>query len=131
MSFQAKLEIDGKTYNVLDCSFEIDQALDYNGRPSGTPRGGVLVLSVEFTKDTDLIDWAVSATQTKSGKVSFLRGDAMSTLINIQFSDAYCARLSGYFNANSNDPLKIKFKITAETLKIGDSEHKNNWPSKA
>ncbi|WP_299248549.1 type VI secretion system tube protein TssD [uncultured Aquimarina sp.] len=130
MSFQAKLEIDDAIHNLLDCSFDFDQPLDHNGRPAAAPRGGIIVLTIEFEKKTDLIHWAISPTETKNGQITFMKRDAMASLMTLKFSNAYCARLSGYYNAISNDPFKLKLKISAEKLTIGDVEHINNWPSK-
>lgn len=131
MSFKAKLEIDHTTYNLLDCTFDFEQQLDHNGRPCAAPRGGVIVLSVEFKKDTDLLHWMISPTQTKTGRIVFLKRDAMAALMTLEFTNAFCARLSGFYHAVSNEPLKLKLKISAETLTFGDVEHKNNWPSKS
>ncbi len=131
MSFHAKLEIDDASYTLLDCSFDFDQPLDHNGRPSASPRGGIIVLSLEFEKKTDLLTWAISPTETKSGQVVFMKRDSMASLMTLKFSNAYCARLSGYYHAVSNEPFKLKLKISAEVLTIGDAEYKNNWPSKA
>ncbi len=131
MSFQAKLEIDDTSYNLLDCTFEFDQPLDHNGRPSAAPRGGIIVLSLEFEKKTDLLNWAISPTETKSGQIVFMKRDAMASLMTLKFSNAYCARLSGFYHAVSNEPFKLKLKISAEKLTIGDATFTNNWPSKA
>ena len=130
MSFQAKLEIDNHSYNLLDCTFDFDQELDFNGRPAASPKGGIIIVSLEFDKKTDLLHWAVSPTETKSGQIVFMKHDAMSSLMTLKFTNAYCARLSGYYNSISTDPFKLKLKISTEVLTIGDVEHKNNWPSK-
>lgn len=131
MSFKATLEIDDAIYNLLDCTFDFDQPLDHNGRPAAKPKGGIIIVSLEFEKKTDLLNWAISPTETKSGQIRFMKRDAMASLMTLQFTNAYCARLSGYYHANSNEPFKLKLKITAEKLTMGDAEFTNNWPSKA
>ncbi|WP_234859073.1 type VI secretion system tube protein TssD [Aquimarina aquimarini] len=130
MSFKAKLEIDHKTYTMLDCSFDMDQQLDHNGRPSARPRGGIIIATVELEKQTDLIEWMVSSHQTKSGNVTFLKHDGMGVLLSIDFSDAYCARLSGQYVADTSNQLYIKLKISAREVSLNGVKHINNWPVK-
>jgi len=131
MSFQAKLEIDDTVHTLLDCSFDFEQPLDHNGRPAAAPRGGIIVVTIEFVKKTDLLYWAISPTETKNGTITFMKQDAMASLMVLKFKNAYCARLSGHYHSVSNEPFKLKLKISAEVLAIGDAEHTNNWPSKS
>ena len=35
MSFLAKLELDDKTYNVLECEYDFTQNIDETGKPKG------------------------------------------------------------------------------------------------
>ena len=127
MSFLAKLELDGKPYNILDCSFDFDQSFDQNGEPSSRPKGGMLLMSIEMNSDTSLFHWMISPTLTKSGAVIFYKRDGMAQLLKIEFTDAYCVHLSGRFDAVSKEPLKIQIRISAQSIKIGDVEFENHW----
>ena len=42
MSFLSKLELDGGSYNILECSYEFTQSIDSMGKPQGMPKGGEL-----------------------------------------------------------------------------------------
>ncbi|MES1250330.1 MAG: type VI secretion system tube protein TssD, partial [Chitinophaga rupis] len=75
MSFIAKLKLDGEEMNVLHCGFRFTQVTDATGKPTAIPKGGTIELLVESTGSTDLFDWMISPTQTKSGVVTFYRRD--------------------------------------------------------
>lgn len=47
MSFLAKLELDDKTYNVLECEYDFTQNIDETGKPKGMPYGGEISIRVE------------------------------------------------------------------------------------
>lgn len=130
MSFLSQLEINDKKYKILECTFDFDQPLDDSGRPSGRPRGGIILLTLEFTNETNLLTWMVSPTQQEDGKVTFFRQDGMSKMLSIEFTKAYCAKLSGYFNHTGDQPLKLRIKITAEEMNLNNVPFKNNWPVK-
>lgn len=131
MSFSSNLIIEDKSYKVLDCTFDFEQQLDQNGRPSGTPRGGILLLTLEFTGDTSLFSWMIEPNMTKNGRLVFSNRDGMSNLMTINFSNAYCGKLSGYFNHVGTEPIKLRIKVTAESMEFNSIPFKNNWPQKS
>ncbi|MBQ4821279.1 type VI secretion system tube protein TssD [Aquimarina sp. MMG016] len=130
MSFLATLELDGETSNILDCSFSFRQDTDYTGRPCATPTGGQITLLIESTAKTDYLEWMISPTITKKGKITFFRRDNISSLKNVEFTDAYCIEYTEHFNAESAQPLQIHLVLSAKEIKIKGTTFKNNWPSK-
>lgn len=128
MSFIAKLNIDGEEMNVLHCGFRFTQGTDATGKPVAIPRGGTIQLTVESNAGTDLFDWMVSPTQTKSGHITFFRRDNMSKLKTLEFSDAHCIDYYETFDHVGDNPMQIQLAISAHEVKLNDSEFKNNWP---
>ena len=47
MSFLSKLELDGGSYNILECSYEFTQSIDSMGKPQGMPKGGEIRIRIE------------------------------------------------------------------------------------
>jgi len=43
MSFLSKLELDGNTYNILECKYNFVQPIDTTGKPKGMPKGGEII----------------------------------------------------------------------------------------
>ncbi len=127
MSFLAKFIIDGKDYNVLECTYAFHQPSDTTGKPTGRPLGGNITLKVESRGDTDLLHWMTSHSQTKEGFITFFKRDAMSRQLEIHFSKAFCIDYVEHFNALSETPMQIKVNISAQELKVGDVTFENLW----
>lgn len=128
MSFISKLKIEGNEFKVLHCTFNFNQSLGTNLKPSGKPQGGTLNVTLEVDKSTDFFFWVINPTLTKNGSLTFFNRDAMSKQFTFDFTNAFCTNLSGVFDAYNSEPLKISISINAETLKINDEvEYSNNW----
>jgi hypothetical protein len=128
MSFIAKLNIEGEEMNVLHCGFRFTQGTDATGKPVAIPRGGTIQLTVESNAGTELFDWMVSATQTKSGSITFFRRDNMSKLKTLEFSNAHCVDYYETFDHVGDNPMQVQLRLSAHEIKLNDSEFKNNWP---
>ena len=128
MSFIAKLYLDNQEINVLYCSFRFMQTTDATGKPSSVPQGGSINLTVESSGKVDLFDWMISATQKKTGSVTFFRRDTMSTLKMLDFADAHCVDYNEVYQHDGEFPMQIALVISAKELKLNGSAYKNNWP---
>jgi len=128
MSFIAKMKLDGEEMNVLHCGFRFSQMTDATGKPTAIPHGGSINLLLESNGGTDLFDWMISPTQTKSGTITFYRRDTMSKLKTLEFTDAHCVDYYETFDHVGENPMQIQLTISALEIKLNDSEFKNNWP---
>ena len=127
MSFKVKLELDGKTYNVLACEYELSQSRDRTGLPEGMPTGGEIHLRLESTGEPDFFKWMRDNNETKDGKIIYYRRDAMSKLQELVFKKAFCVNFIEDFNANSTEPLQIELIISAQQLIIGGVSFEKQW----
>ena len=127
MSFKVKLELDGKTYNVLACKYELSQSRDRTGLPEGMPTGGEIYLRLESTGEPDFFKWIRDNNETKDGKIIYYRRDAMSKLQELVFKKAFCVNFIEDFNANSTEPLQIELIISAQQLIIGGVSFEKQW----
>jgi len=130
MSFLAKLEIDGEIMNVLEFQCTINQDTDKSGKPSADPVGGKIRVVVESTKSTMLFDWMVSNTQTKNGKLTFYRRDAISKMRDLQFKEGYCIHYDELFIAYNTMSMRIEVVISAKEINMNGSQFARNWPLK-
>ena len=131
MSFLAKFSADGEESTVLHCKFRFSQETDRTNRPTSIPMGGLIDITIESTGSTNLFDWMVSTTQTKSGQITFYRRDNMSKLKVLKFSDAHCVDYHEEYNHDSEFPMQITLQLSAKQIKLNDSAYKNNWPDEA
>jgi len=127
MSFLAKLEIDNQIFNVLKFDITLEQGINNNGKPSNKTKGGQIKLIVETTQTDLFSDWMVSHTSVKDGKIIFYRRDAMSTMKNVTFENAYCIYLRKKFCSEGISPMTTKILITSNKIKIGNTLFENNW----
>ncbi|MBT2623751.1 type VI secretion system tube protein TssD [Chryseobacterium sp. ISL-6] len=127
MSFLSKLELDGITYNILECKYSFTQSTDTTGKPEGIPQGGEINITIESTGNSELLAWMLDHSQTKNGKIIFYRRDAISKLQELVFEKAYCIRFKEHFNANSSQPLQIEISMIAKKFDLNGATHDKMW----
>ena len=127
MSFLAKLELDDKTYNVLECEYDFTQNIDETGKPKGMPYGGEISIRVESTGTPELLNWMLDHNQTKDGKIVFYRRDAMSKLQEVLFKKAFCIKYKEHCDAQGTEPLQIEIRLIAQGFDVGGVAHNKMW----
>ncbi|GAB3796403.1 hypothetical protein GCM10028819_13950 [Spirosoma humi] len=116
MSFRATLTIDGKSFEVLQCSHTLSQKHDRGKTTSGV-RGGVIMLILQGSDEDLLGDWATGPTVKKDGDITFDRIDQQSTLQKLEFQDAY-ATLYFEFMASGAIDADAVFEAIPDTLNL-------------
>ncbi|MEO8516467.1 MAG: type VI secretion system tube protein TssD [Flavobacterium sp.] len=127
MSFLAKLELDGETYNVIEFDLHITQEVDHNGKPQTIAQGGNIRLVLESTKSVDFMKWMISSTQTKNGKITFYRRDAMSKMKELKFEKAFCINFHESFRSNNEIPMQIELLLSAKDIDFGGAVLGKPW----
>jgi hypothetical protein len=113
---QAQLTLSGSNTPLLIHSFDygFTQYTDDTGKPTGYPTGGNISFVVESTSDTTLIDWMLSASAVKSGKIEI--GNKVRV---IEFKNAVCIQYhESYNHMGGSQPMSISFTISAEEITI-------------
>lgn len=129
MAFKATLQLGSKEYDVLQCSFSLNRDVDAKGRPSSGVYGGTIHVEVESTEDTSVIESMVNS-QFKpfSGKVVIKKTDEDAKMKELFFSNGYIIQYNEGISVVGNHPMTLSFVISAQTLKLGNAEHVNDWP---
>ena len=127
MSFKALLKVNGKEYNVLNCSYKLRQETDETGRPSSVTRGGKVHLIVESTADTDLSDWMFNNFERKDCSIVFLKRDDNATLKELKVTEAYMVEYHEGFDSTGDNPMTEDFVISAKTIEMGNGSFTNEW----
>jgi hypothetical protein len=127
MSFLSKLELDGNTYNILECKYNFAQPVDGTGKPKGMPKGGEIMIKIESTGNPELLNWMLDHSQVKNGKIIFYRRDAMSKLQELIFEKAFCVNFTEYFNAIDSQPLQIEMHLVAKKFNVNGAVHEKQW----
>jgi hypothetical protein len=122
MALTAKLHVDNKSYNVLECEYEFTQMVDKSGRPIDRPRGGIINIILASPGDSDLTlhEWMRDKNTTKNGKISLkVNMNNVDVPKTILFEDAYCVRLYEHFNSTNTLQMFMKISILAGTITFG------------
>jgi hypothetical protein len=88
MSFKATLTVDGKSFNVLQCSHFLKQKSE-RGKVTSGVRGGAITLILDSTDEELFGSWATGPTAKKNCEIVFDRIDQQSALQKLEFEDAY------------------------------------------
>ena len=128
MSFKAKLHLNGKEYNILNCNYDLFQQTDATGRPSSITRGGRLRISVESTEDTSLAEWMFNNFERRDGSIKFLKRDNEATAKELRFTEGYMVNYTESFDSTSDEPMSEFLVISARSISMGSGEHENDWP---
>ncbi len=129
MSFQGKLQIDGKPFNLLKFKLGLNQSIDQHNRPNSTSRGGVFSITIESSNNNAMLEWMISPSMMKNGTITFSRRDNASSMRTVKFTDAFCVNYTENFDAINEHPMYIDLTISARVLDFGGSlTITNNWP---
>ncbi len=128
MSFKSKLSVNGKEYNVLNCSYDLFQETDATGRPSSVTRGGRIKLTVESTADTSLAEWMFNNFERRDGSIKFLKRDNDATSKELKFTEGYMVKYIEEFDHTGETPMIESIVISARAVSMGTGEHLNDWP---
>ena len=130
MSFNAKLKFAGKEgIDVLACDYALRRDVDAKGRPASGVYGGTINLTVESTDDTSIIESMVNQYKPVDGTITFKKSDEDAKMKELTFEKAYVIAFQESIDVTGSKPMQIDFTISAQTIKIGGAEHKNEWPS--
>ncbi len=132
MTFSAELEVAGKKYDVIACSFDLLQEVDPFGAPAQITRGGRIKLTVKSDGETDLFEWMCDNTLKKNGNIIFKDPQNNDkTLKQLEFTDGFIMKYEEKFDAIDSSPMSTCFTISAREIKMGNGIHVNKWPSNA
>jgi hypothetical protein len=120
----SKFILDGKSYEVEDFKISFSQAVDHKGQPEHEVLGGQLFVTLREAADDNLYLWAKKSTQLKSGAILF-QTDIGMTVLEINFTDAYCIHLARNINAYTGTTTALV--ISSKELRMNGVKHENYW----
>ncbi len=131
MAFKAELKIGSHKFDVIGCDYTMHREVDIKGRPASVVYGGTVNITVESTDDTSIIEAMVNNQHKPlDGTITFKKSDEDSKMKELSFEKGYVVRFTENFTTGGSEPMLISFTVSAQTIKIGGAEHKNDWPTK-
>lgn len=128
MAFRSTLNLGGKEYDVLDCSYSLKRDVDSKGRPSSNIYGGRISIRVESTEDTTILETMVNQFKPFNGSIVFKKGDEEGMMKELTFENAYIIEFAEGIDIVGTAPMSINVTISAQIIKIGGAEYEENWP---
>jgi len=108
----AKLEIEGKTFNILNFSFDFEQNSSYNGYPSSTPTGGLFKIVIESTQEKLFFEWMSKENSMKNAKIIISPSFAMGKSRVIELIDGYLIKYLENFDGINNRPISTYMELS-------------------
>jgi hypothetical protein len=129
MSFKATAKIGSKEFDVIAIHYALHREVDAKGRPAGIVQGGTIDLTVESTDDTSILESMVNNQHKPlDGTVTFKKADEDAKMKELSFEKGYVIAFGETFDTVNSKAMLTSFTISAQTLKVGGAEHKNDWP---
>lgn len=128
MAFKAQCKIGSKEFDVISCDYALRRDVDLKGRPSSGVYGGTVNIAVESTDDTSLIESMVNQYKPIDGTVTFKKSDEDAKLKELSWTKGYIIKFQETLDIVGVVPMLIHFTVSAQELKIGGADHKNDWP---
>ncbi|MBK7433768.1 MAG: type VI secretion system needle protein Hcp [Chitinophagaceae bacterium] len=129
MSFKATLKIGSKEFDVISVNYALHREVDGKGRPASIVYGGTINIGIESTDDTSIIEAMVNNQHKPlDGKITFKKSDEDAKMKELEFEKGYVVKFTESFDTVDSQPMIITFTVSAQTIKIGGAEHKNDWP---
>ena len=127
MSFKSIFHLDGKKYNVLQCSYHFHQNSDVNGRPSSKPYLTRVSILLEAKDTTEFMRWATHPTMQKHFMLEFLARIIGTKGRKIYGFDVNCVKYEEVFSANSKSPMTVRLELTCGGFEEGNAKYSTTW----
>lgn len=138
MSFKAILFLDDgdiPTYSsedpriakVLDLDYGFSQSIDSASfSPIEKPKGGLITLVIEASKNDELVEWMMNAELRKSGTIAVLGRETEGAMRKLVFKNAYCVQFHERFRSVGASPMQTSLTISCGELKVDNNTYKSD-----
>jgi hypothetical protein len=131
MAFSATLHIDGHPknqdgLNVVACDFAFSQETDQRGMPTSNVRGGVINVTLKNENDFDILQWMLSSSTKKNGKIKMSSSMADNqSFQTVEFKDGILVNYHQVFSEDSE--VLVSITISAREISVGGATFQNIW----
>jgi hypothetical protein len=135
MAFTATLHIKGHSkeqdgMHVISCDFTFNQKVDSTGVPISRVSGGIINIGLKNENDYDLVNWMISSSAKKSGKIVFSSGITDNqSFQTINFKDAVLINYQQIFS--EEDEILVNLTISCREIEISGASFSNIWETPA
>jgi hypothetical protein len=116
-------------YEILDCHFSFDQAVDDKGKAATRVHSGVLQITLSQLPPLTVIEWALNSRKYTDGVIVML--DANNVPVEkIFFQNATCTSFKINYTQKGDSYCATRLIVQSERLIVGDGiTFANEWIS--
>ena len=119
MAISATLKIANQSFDVLQCKYGFHRKIDSKGYPKGGFTGGYILISLESTSDTLLLEKILTEEPLSvPGSLEFWDEKEQTRIRTLEWSVAYIYSVGEYMQSDSSLPMTMTLKITPLRLDI-------------
>ena len=132
MAFKASFVGNGSNpFEVIGCTWTLDQSIDDKGRPSSKVQGGTLKVTVLSNGENGpLVEWMVDPFKKADATVTIFRDDQDSAEKKIELKEAYAISCTENFDATGSSTgasMTLTLVMSANILIIDGHKVDNKW----
>lgn len=127
MAYHAILDFEGKEFDVVRSECRIEREIDSKGRPASNLFGGKITVQIESNDDTMIFERMASQFKPNSGTITFTK-DEVDVMKELKWENGYIIGFEESMRNTNGTPMTICFTISAQIIKVGGEELKQNWP---
>jgi hypothetical protein len=128
MSFEGKVRIDNKEFNIIRLNFSFTQQIDPTGKPCANPAGGIVQVTIDATDDSNLLlQWMISPDSTKDVTI-FFNNFEMGKPTKVLLEKAFCVGYQQTFQSYGSNPMTIDLTLSAQKFTSGEATVEKKWP---
>lgn len=122
---------DPKIIKILDLDYGFSQSVNNASfSPTEKPKGGLVSLVVEASKNDELVDWMVDAELRKSGTIAVMGRETEGAMRKLVFKNAFCVQFHERFRSVGSSPMQTFLTISCGELKVDNTNYKSDgFPS--
>lgn len=127
-SFDVKMEVDSRTYQVVNMNYSVHRDFDYSGRPASNLKNSFLELDLEVPDgDAMFFKW-LCQNEKKDGTIRFNKIDQESRHIEFKYEQAFCFAYKQLY-ASGPKSLLVSLRLSAQKLTLisGGEEHMHEF----
>lgn len=127
MTFDAKVDVNGKVYDAIECGFSFERKVDEKGAPSSHITNLRLHAMMKSSDATDILESGFSEFKPVKGSFKFLKGDEQAKMKDIEFEEAYVIGYKEEFVRKGETPMCMDVFFTAKKVTCGSAVYEADW----
>ena len=117
------------SYELVDFSYDVFQAIDEKGKPQSNMFLGSLRMIYPGLPTKELLEYMVNPNRQKDGEVKVIDNEGR-TIQNISFEKGMCVKLDFSYDQAGSGYVSTSFVLVAKEITIDGQTVSNKWVNK-